>query len=148
MAKKFKNIDQETLGQLKKIISEGKGELSQTFKINKGFFQNIDHYDYLISTLELFFETLRKAKEIPLVNKAIIMNDNYLDMNEQQLFSCMVKKGIVIKYKLDKINSLNDLIFDNIDYLGSCVIQYSQFPDHKKTIKRFSVVSIFKKGWW
>ena len=94
MAKKFNNIDQDTLRQLKKILSEGKGELTQTFKINKGFFQNIDHYEYLISTLDLFFNTLKKANEIPLVNEAIIMKDNYLDMNEQKLFRCMVKKGI------------------------------------------------------
>ncbi len=148
MAKKFNNIDQDTLRQLEKILSEGKGELTQTFKINKGFFQNIDHYEYLISTLDLFLNNLKKAKEIPLVNKAIIMNDNYLDMNEQKLFKCMVKKGIIIKYKLDKIISLNDLIFDNMDYLSGCIMQYAQFPDHKKTINRFSVVTIFKKGWW
>jgi len=148
MAKKFNNIDQDTLRQLKKILSEGKGELTQTFKINKGFFQNIDHYEYLISTLDLFLNNLKKAKEIPLVNKAIIMNDNYLDMNEEKLFKCMVKKGIIIKYKLDKTISLNDLIFDNMDYLGGCIMQYAQFPDHKKTINRFSVVTVFKKSWW
>ena len=47
MAKKFKNINEDTLSQLKKIISGGKGELTQTFKIKKGFFQNIDHETFL-----------------------------------------------------------------------------------------------------
>lgn len=148
MAKKFKNINEDTLSQLKKIISGGKGELTQTFKIKKGFFQNIDHYDYLLKILEIFFETLKKVKEIPAANKVIRMNDNYLDMNEKQLFNCLSKKGIIIKYKLNKNNSLNDLIFDNIDYFGACIMQYSQIPDHKKTINRLSVISIFKKSWW
>ena len=51
-------------------------------------------------------------------------------------------------YKLDKIISLNDLIFDNMDYLGGCIMKYTQFPDYKKTINRFIVVTVFKKGWW
>ena len=151
MAVKLNDLSQDSLSKLREIIAYGKGELVQTIKINKGFFQSIDDYEYILDTLEHFFQIIKSIKEIPEVKHTIELKKSYLNMNNSEVFKVLTKKGVIIKYRLNKISSdtQRKLITDNMEFLSGSIRGFAETTTYyKKTIKRLSVESVFKKSWW
>ena len=88
MAKYLKNVE-----EARSIILKGEGKIILKFKLNKRFFSKHEDYAEILALVKNIIGAMMSAKDVDYNhNQGIQMKDDYMIMNDKNLFYHLSKK--------------------------------------------------------